>query len=355
MVYSTCFGLVLGAVLADVVAIKTFYTEGEWNLALFILQIGSFTFACFILGLMFGPIYDRIKRNLFVRNRDHSVASVFRTIGRIILCIGPIGAAFLLAFSGVSEGMAKFILFVGCIITSIITGAIAKRRNKKIEKSFREGCKSNSNIEEVIGNNITDHDIMDCISCDYINRQKNLIIKHDLSDVNFSALEYVTRVSKNTDDRDPAEVISYRINKVAKSPIICTFDKELTDAPMELIETENPEFNKEFTTYCDNAEDAFYILTPQVMERMVQAAKIYRRLIFNFDGDELFIIVYQNKFMDSLANEDSQTAFAELNKMLDDLVFKDIAKAGVHVQRRNNEPKAEGQVVSQKISKKSKT
>ncbi len=347
--------MILGSFLADIVAVKMFYTNGEWSLALFFAQIFGITFTCFIFGLLFGPIYDRIKRNLFVRNRDHSVASVFRAIGRIILCIAPLVASFLLAFSGVSEGMAKFIMFFGCIITTIITGAYAKRRNKKIEKTFREGCKSNSNIEEVIGNNITDHDIMDCVTCDYINRQKNLIIKHDLSDVNFSAVEYVTRVSKNSDDRDPAEVISYNINKIAKSPIICTFDKELTDAPMQLIETENPAFNKEFYTYCDNAEDAFYILTPQVMERMIAVAKIYKRLIFNFDGDELFIIVYQDKFMNTLAKEDAHTAFAELNKMLNDLVIKDIAKAGVHVSRRNNKPEAESQFVSKKITKKTKT
>ena len=304
---------------------------------------------------MFSPLYFRIKHNLLVRNRDHSAASVFRTIGKILLCAGPMAAAFILVFSGVSEGMAKFILFVGCMITAGITGAIAKNRNKKIEKSLREGLKNHSNVEEVWGNSITDNDILDCVACDYLNRKKNLVIKHDLADINFSAVDYVTRVGKNSDTEDPAEVISYKITKVAKSPIICTFDKELTDAPMQLIETENPAFNKQFFTYCDNAQDAFYILTPQVMERMIDAAKIYKRLIFNFDGDELFIIIYQDKFLDSLANEDPQAAFADLKKMLDDLVFKDIAKLGAHVQRKKDAPKDEDQVTSEKPIKKAKT
>lgn len=303
---------------------------------------------------MFGPIFDRIKRNLFVRNRDHSVASVFRSISKIILCAGPLAVALILAFSGVSEGMAEIIMFVGFLITGGITGSYAKRRNSKIEKTLHEGVKNNSNIEEVLYSDITDHDIMDCVSCDYLSRKKNLIIKHNLSDVNFSAVDYVTRVAKNNSSKDAAEVISYKTKKIANSPIICTFDKELTDAPMQLIETENPAFNKEFYTYCDNAEDAFYILTPQVMEHMIDVAKIYKRLIFNFDGDDLFIIVYQDKFMDTLAKQDSQTAFADLNKMLDDLLFKDIAKAGVHVQRSKNAPAEETPVVVKKPKKKAK-
>ena len=348
MVYSTCFGLILGSILADIAAIKTFCESGQWSFLIFFGQIFGITFLCFIFSLMFGPMVDRIKRNILVRNKDYSAASVLKRIGKILLCIGPMAAAFILVFSGVSESLAKFILFTGVLITSAITGAYAKRRNAKIEKSLREGVKENSNIEEVWGNNITDHDIMDCITCDYLNRKKNLIIKHELSDVNFAAVDYVTRVSKNTEDTDSAEVISYKTKKVAKSPIICTFDKELTDAPMQLIETENPAFNKQFFTYCDNAEDAFYILTPQVMEKMIDVAKIYKRLIFNFDGEEVFIIVYQDKFMDTLANQDSQTAFADLNKMVDDLVFDDIAKEGVHVQRRKNAPTGETPVAKQK-------
>lgn len=353
MIYCTSFGLILGSILSDIFAIKFFYSEGEWSIPIFFGQIASITMVCFIIGLMLFPIYYRIKHNLLVRNRDHSVASVIRNIGRILICAGPMIASFGLVFAGVSEGLAKLILFVGILTTSAITGAFAKRRNAKIEKSLREGLKNNPNIEAVFGNSITDFDIMDCVSCDSINRKKNFIIKHDVSDIHFATLDYVTRVSKNSDEKDPAEVICYKTNKVTKSPIICTFDKELTDAPMQLIETENPEFNKQFFTYCDNAQDAFYILTPQVMERMIDAAKIYKRLIFNFDTNELFIIVYQDKFMNALADNDSQTAFGDLNKMLDDLVFKDIAQAGVHVQRKSNASKVEP-TASAEVPKKKK-
>lgn len=124
----------------------------------------------------------------------------------------------------------------------------------------------------------------------------------------------------------------YKILKKCKSPIICTFDKELTDSPLPTIETENPAFNKEFTTYCESADDAFYILTPQLMEKMLVAAKTYKRLIYNFDDDDLFIIIYHDKFLDALRKNDVSGAFDGMKQLVNDLVYKNIAKPGVHVK-----------------------
>ena len=170
------------------------------------------------------------------------------------------------------------------------------KRTRSINDGIRLGCKANPNIEAVWHNKITTHDIMDCVSCDSSSLTHNFIIKHDIADVSFSTANFRTITTTNLGQSDHVEVVHYKISKKCKSPIICTFDKELTDSPLPIVETENPAFNKEFTTFCEKDDDAFYILTPQVMEKMIEAAKTYKRVIYNFDDDDLFIIIYHYFF-----------------------------------------------------------
>lgn len=67
------------------------------------------------------------------------------------------------------------------------------------------------------------------------------------------------------------------------------------------------------------------------MEKMLIAAKTYKRLIYNFDDDDLFIIIYHDKFLSSLKKNDVSAAFNGLKKLVDNLVYKNIAKPGAHV------------------------
>ena len=206
------------------------------------------------------------------------------------------------------------------------------KRTRSINAGIRLGCKANPNIEAVWHNKITTHDIMDCVSCDSSSLTHNFIIKHDIADVSFSTANFRTITTTNLGQSDHVEVVHYKISKKCKSPIICTFDKELTDSPLPIVETENPAFNKEFTTYCEKDDDAFYILTPQVMEKMIEAAKTYKRVIYNFDDDDLFIIIYHDKFLDALKKKDVSGAFDGMKQMVNDLVYKNIAKPGAHVK-----------------------
>lgn len=69
------------------------------------------------------------------------------------------------------------------------------------------------------------------------------------------------------------------------------------------------------------------------MEKMLEAQKKYKRLIFNFDGDDLFIIVYHEHFLRSLIKDDVDGAFKDTAEMMDCLVFDSIAKPGVHTEK----------------------
>ena len=324
-------GVILSTIVAIYIGTTEYFAIGYWRIEVFLFGILTGAFTLGLLGWGFSPIFGRIKRNVLVKNQDHSLYSLFKTLIKIIISAGPVILALTLGALNISKGLADVIIFFGVIFSTIISSIFLKRRSNLIEKGIREGCKNNPNVVSVWHNNITEHDIMDCVSCDSVLMKKNFVIKHDKTDVGFSAVDFKNIVGKNNaSTHDPAEVVHYKITKQCKHPIICTFDNEMTDSPMPIVETENPTFNKEFTTLCENAEDAFYILTPQIMEKMLEAQKLYKRLIFNFDGNDLFIIIYHNKFLDSLAKKDSNSAFNDLKTMLDNLIFDGLAMAGAH-------------------------
>lgn len=279
-----------------------------------------------------GPFYETIRRNILVKNQDFSLNAILKTIGKIILSALPITFAF---FGGIlinNEIIMKIIFGGGFVGSSVIVMLFLAKRTRSINAGIRLGCKANPNIEAVWHNKITAHDIMDCVSCDSSSLTYNFVIKHDIADVSFSTANFRTATSTNMGSADHAEVVHYKISKKCKSPIICTFDKELTDSPLPIVETENPAFNKEFTTFCEKDDDAFYILTPQVMEKMIEAAKTYKRVIYNFDEDDLFIIIYHDKFLDALKKNDVSGAFDGMKQLINDLVYKNIAKPGAHVK-----------------------
>lgn len=60
----------------------------------------------------------------------------------------------------------------------------------------------------------------------------------------------------------------------------------------EKIKMESSEFNSEFKIYSDNEHDAFYILTPHFMEKLLELDRIYYDKIgFSFLNNQLYIAV----------------------------------------------------------------
>ena len=311
------------------------YAEsGEWIIQHFASTIGSTIFPTVVFAFMFGPMFERVKKNVLVRNQDRSIYSLLRTFGKIFICIAPFLICFIMSKLGISSRIADPILMLGVAVSLIISLIFFKIRNGNIEKGIREGCKKFPNFESVAQNRINEREIIDCITCDSVETEHNFVIKNDITDVGFSCVNFKTIVGKRGSSvTDPAEAIHYKLSKKCKSSIICTFDEEITDSPMPIVETENPAFNNEFTTYCEKASDAFYILTPQIMEQMIEAQKIYKRLVFNFDGDNLYIIIYHDKFKRALAKKDFDAAFNGVNEMLGYLIFDSIAQAGAHKEK----------------------
>ncbi len=62
------------------------------------------------------------------------------------------------------------------------------------------------------------------------------------------------------------------------------------------ISLEDVEFNKKFKTYATNQHDAFYVLTPSLMENIKKLERRFPgRIYFSFIGSELHIAIYHSK------------------------------------------------------------
>lgn len=59
------------------------------------------------------------------------------------------------------------------------------------------------------------------------------------------------------------------------------------------IHTENPEFDKAFNIFCDNEASAFYVLTPQYMETLLQLRNnMHRKMIISIIGNLMYVGFY---------------------------------------------------------------
>ncbi len=62
------------------------------------------------------------------------------------------------------------------------------------------------------------------------------------------------------------------------------------------VDLESVDFNKKFRTYSTNELSAFYVLTPDIMERIMTLEKTHPgRIGFSFIGDRLFIAINNNQ------------------------------------------------------------
>ena len=116
--------------------------------------------------------------------------------------------------------------------------------------------------------NFTDIDGSDLIRASY--RGVNI----EMSDITLTEeVEYT-----ETDDNGHTKTRTRRTVHFTGQWLTCDFHKELSadlcvfesnQRPRDRIETENEAFNKKYGIYCPSAHDAFYVLTPHMMEHIM--------------------------------------------------------------------------------------
>lgn len=81
-----------------------------------------------------------------------------------------------------------------------------------------------------------------------------------------------------------------------KLPMDLKQDYRIRGSEKNRVEMESVEFNQKYSVYSENAHDAFYILTPPMMERLMQMFQQYcyvtdymcKNISFHFNGDKLY-------------------------------------------------------------------
>lgn len=94
-----------------------------------------------------------------------------------------------------------------------------------------------------------------------------------------------------------------RIDLIRDLPLIVqVIEKEFLNfriTKLEKVETESIEFNKKFKTYATSKQDAFYVLTPQIQEKLLELEKKFPGTIqYSFQNGYLYTYINssQNEF-----------------------------------------------------------
>lgn len=116
-----------------------------------------------------------------------------------------------------------------------------------------------------------------------------------------------------------------------------TFDKELSGSALPVIETENAAFNDELVVQCDNEEEAFYILTPQVLEQLLEIQNICKRTVFYFEEDAVHVVLYSNDFIERLNANNAGEIFGEIDRLSSLIAATSLASATVSTKGENSD------------------
>lgn len=148
---------------------------------------------------------------------------------------------------------------------------------------------------------------------DYIQSSYN-DVKYEMCDANFEERYYV-----NVDGRREVRYRTYfkgRIIKLDYNKNLNTTIKIIEGSPQGLnvrgltkMETESIDFNKKYNTYVSNKEDAFYYLTPLMIQKLIELEKLFKGTIqYSITSDAMYVFI--NNSGDSLE--------VNINKPIDD-------------------------------------
>lgn len=91
--------------------------------------------------------------------------------------------------------------------------------------------------------------------------------------------------------------IDYPLKLFTSVKVLSKYFTTFLGLPNEVIDMEDVEFNEDFNVYSSDDHEAFYILTPPLMEKLKQINKKYGRFAFNFSqGKIFFALQYKNAF-----------------------------------------------------------
>ena len=243
---------------------------------------------------------------------------IINIIGAIFILLLFIGSYFSLqkAFDIIIIFIILFIeLFIGLIIIFIIKRLLIDKSIELFYNEFKNVFVRN-NLKKYFTNlnynpkNGFDYKFVKDIDMIYLGDsfESNDYISGVYKDINFLESDMHIQVERQSKDSDGNVSVSYDtvflgrlmifdFNKNFKSNVgIFTDDFYVCSLPYKntfsKVKMEDEEFNKIFSVYSDNSHDAFYIITPHFMEKLLNVrSKLKCGMMFGFKNSKLFVAI----------------------------------------------------------------
>lgn len=229
--------------------------------------------------------------------------------------------------------------FVVVLSFLVIYNIFFKKQNLSKEEIYSLGLSKFPNIVPLSGNSDVykiSNDILDGIETESY-REYEINSSYTESSVLFSQSFWRVREISNSDNVGDekyeivnCEVFRFNVSKNTSTPVIVSFSKKIIKNHTESIETENMDFNEKFYIKSTDEENVFYVLTPPVMEHLLNLNSLFLKTIFYFKDNYLYVLfydsgafkkyglVYNDKYLEQLTIVDNN--FMHLIKELDSII-----------------------------------
>ncbi|MBQ8165883.1 MAG: DUF3137 domain-containing protein [Lachnospiraceae bacterium] len=210
--------------------------------------------------------------------------------------------------SFIADTLGAIIGFVGVMVLMIVFLKLAGRDTNEYKRMYKENFVVGilnevfDNVTYKYNSGLPEQDVRQFGLVKMGNRYSSEdYLKGSYKGIGFEQAEVTIKYDKNSDDtqlRFKGRMIAFDFPfKEVKSVQVFSKSFHYRDTPkvsgvMQSVEMENTDFNKRFDVLAADTVDAFYVLTPQFMERVDFLKEKYMHVGMNFQGNKLYVGIW---------------------------------------------------------------
>ena len=210
--------------------------------------------------------------------------------------------------SFIADTLGAIIGFVGVMVLMIVFLKLAGRDTNEYKRMYKENFVVGilnevfDNVTYKYNSGLPEQDVRQFGLVKMGNRYSSEdYLKGSYNGIGFEQAEVTIKYDKNSDDtqlRFKGRMIAFDFPfKEVKSVQVFSKSFHYRDTPkvsgvMQSVEMENTDFNKRFDVLAADPVDAFYVLTPQFMERVDFLKEKYMHVGMNFQGNKLYVGIW---------------------------------------------------------------
>ncbi len=263
-----------------------------------------------LYGLEIGGI-DKMKSKLDVFNQTKKKSETLTLIGIMLVVLAFI--IYMAIYSATaSEDMAAIAFIVG--LAGFIVGAVGLTQFNMLKRRFKKEVLKAYFSEALPGTEYYPErglSQMEVYATEFLKRADRFytedLLTGNIDDVGFisSDVRLEERHVQHTQNGTRVYYVPYFVGRVFRFTFNKPFDgylqvleagSPLSNRPFKKVKLESIDFNKQFKTYATEEISAFYVLTPDIMEAIMELEKRNPgRIGFSFSEKDLYIAINNNR------------------------------------------------------------